>query len=256
MVEQPLFSLVTGSRNRPESLERFLRSVREQTTHPYEVLIADASDTPHRSDDPFVRVFPEPEPLGFIRGYNRVFPEARGEWVVWLNDDIELQPGWSDLLAATIGRGPQVDLFCLPLVEPGDKEPFLLLYRGLPLACFACVRRTAGDALGWFDEGYRFYGADPDLSLRFHATARRVAPVLGRPLFHHREEDDRRTENRSHLDADTARLERIWRPKVRALKRLYRRRSKPYFGGLKKGFCERYHSPTFRIPVGIECDPR
>jgi GT2 family glycosyltransferase len=255
-LEQPLFSLVTGSRNRPESLERFLASVKEHTTHPYEVLIADASDTPYESGDERVRVFPEPEPLGFVRGYNRVFPEARADWVVWLNDDVELMPGWSRLLAATISRGPQVDLFCLPLSEPGEEEPFLLLYHGLPLACFGCMRRLAGEALGWFDEGFGFYGADPDLSLRVTATGRRIAPVLGRPLFHHREEDDLRPANEASSSADTARLDKLWRRKVRSLRRLYRKRSKPYFGGLKKGFCERYWSPTFRIPVGISCDLR
>ena len=83
-----------------------------------------------------------------------------------------------------------------------------------------------------------------------------VAPVLGRPLFHYREEDDQRVQNESNRAADTARLERIWRPKVRALRRLYRQRSKAYFGGLKKGFIERYHSPTFKIPVGASYDLR
>ena len=176
---EPCFSLVTGTRNRPDAIARMIRSALDHVDASFELLVGDASDRPGGFEriDPRVEVIREPEPLGYTRGFNALFRRARGRFVCFLNDDVELPPGWgSALLAATL-RHPEVDLFCLPVIERGESAPSILLFMGMPFACMGAVRREAGEALGWFDEGYAFYGADPDLSLRLIASGRRLAPA-------------------------------------------------------------------------------
>lgn len=247
----PLLSVVAGTRNRPQCLQRFVGSVLEYTSHPFELLVGDASDRAprYRSHDPRVRVFDEPEPLGYVRGYNALFRRAAGRFVVFLNDDLEVRPGWSEQVLGTFERSPGVDLACLPMAEPGEPEPFLLLYGDLPYACFGAVRREVGERLGWFDERYRFYAADPDFSLRLLRAGRRLAPVFGAPLFHHRMPGEEREHNRAHFESDNRTLERRWRRRLGAVRRRYLGSCYGEFRGLETRWCQGHRTPALEIPA-------
>ena len=110
------------------------------------------------------------------------------------------------------------------------------------------VRREAGEALGWFDEGYRFYGADPDFSLRLILSGRRLAPVFGRPLVHHRHPDAARDANRVHFARDNGRLESVWAPRMEQVQRAYRRGSLRYFRRLETRWSEAHQTDALDIP--------
>jgi GT2 family glycosyltransferase len=231
----PFLSIVTGTRNRPASIDRMVRSVLDHTHGSFEVLVGDASDEQERLsfDDPRVTVVPEPEPLGPPRGFNALLRRARGRWVCWLNDDLEVLPGFGDALRAAIDRDPEVDLFCLPVVERGDDEALLLLHMSVPYACMGAVRRTSGEALGWFDEGYSFYAMDPDFALRLILSGRRLAPAHGADVAHHRLDDDLRAANREAFERDNARMRRRFRRRQSRIRRCYRRSSHRYFRHLE-----------------------
>ena len=247
--EPPRLSIVTGTRNRPESVERFVRSVLANVDEPFELLIGDASSQGRFfvSPDPRVVVFPEDPPLGPPRGFNALFRRARGEWVCFLNDDLEVGPGWSRALVAEMERHPEVDFFCLPMIEPGEPGYFIPLYHELPFACLGVVRREVGDALGWFDEGFRFYATDPDLALKAIDAGVRLAPAAGARVLHHRLSEDPSAGSRALYDADNGRLSRMWRPRRRALRRRYRRTSYRYFRHLGTRHSDFYHGPVLEI---------
>ena len=103
---KPLLSLITGTRNRPDGIARFLESVHTHTTSPYEVLVGDASDEPAQIDTAGgrVRIFREDPPRGYAAGYNRLLGHARGEVVVLLNDDLELLAHWHGKLESRFRR--------------------------------------------------------------------------------------------------------------------------------------------------------
>lgn len=247
----PVLSITTGTRNRPASIERFARSVLQHTTVPFELLVAEASDRePFWScDDARVRVFREDPPLGPVRGSNFLFRQARGAWICFLNDDLEVRPGWGEAVLASIARCPKADLLCIPVLERGDEVPRILLYHGLPYACMGVVRKSAGDALGWYDEGYRFYATDPDLALRMIAAGRWIAPVRGTCVVHDRIADEERASHAAALERDNARLLELWEPRLGALHRRYRRTSFRWFRDLGVSFSEVWNTDALEVPT-------
>ncbi len=235
-----------------------IRSVVANVDLPFELLIGDASDEQGLIEcaDPRVQIVPEPEALGPPRGYNTLFRMARGDWVCWLNDDLELPPGWGDAVRAAIESGPPVDLFCLPMIEPGDPEALILLFSQIPYACMGLIRRDAGEAMGWFDEGYSFYATDPDLALRLVAADRRLAPAVGAHVLHHHLKDEERFRNRERLERDNARLARHWMPRIPALRRCYRRTSYRYFRNLEVRRSEAWRTKALAIPLAPPAEER
>jgi GT2 family glycosyltransferase len=250
-VSEPVLSIVTGTRNRPDAIARMVRSIVEHTDLPFELLVADASDQQggFGNADPRVQVISEPEPLGPPRGYNILFRRARAPWVCWLNDDVEVPPGWGAGVLASIERNPEVDHFCLPVVERGESEALVLLYWGIPYACMGLVRREAGEAVGWFDEGYSFYATEPDLALRLIESGSRLAPALDTHVLHHRRPDEARVSNRESFARDNARFECLWRPRRNELRRRYRRTSFRYFRGLEVCRSEAWASKALVVPM-------
>ena len=247
----PVLSITTGTRNRPSSIHRFVASVLATTRVPFELLVADASDRAptFRCADARVRVYREEPPLGPVRGSNALFRRARADWVCFLNDDLQVTPGWDEAVLAAAARFPRADLLCLPVRERGEPSAKILLYWNLPYACMGVVRREAGDALAWWDEGYAFYAVDPDLALRMIAAGRRLAPVLRACVIHDRLADEERASHRQLLARDNARLERLWRPRLPELRRRYRRTSYRYFRGLETTFSRAWNTDALEVPL-------
>ena len=138
------------------------------------------------------RVFVSPVNLGFGGGNNRLAREARGELLLLLNDDAEVEDGWLEPLVETLDQHPDAAAVGSRILFPDGRvqEAGSVLFddgstapvgRGLPPgdASYAfrrrvdytsanslLVRRSAFDDIGGFDEGYYpAYYEDLDLAL-------------------------------------------------------------------------------------------
>jgi GT2 family glycosyltransferase len=152
---------------------------------PYEVVVvangpcAAHAATPELSSE-VVRVLTSAANLGFGGGCNRGAAHSSGEFLVLLNDDIEVLPGWLEALVETADRRPDAgavgSLILFPdgaIQEAGSiawrDGSTLAVGRGDSVAgnsynfvrrvdyCSACsllVRREAWEALGGFDPRY------------------------------------------------------------------------------------------------------
>lgn len=97
-IDRPFFSIIMATHLRPLTLARALRSLRAQTEADFEVLVvADALDADSAvvvaellgAQDTFIK---RTGPKGPAESRNRGLALARGEWIVFLDDDDTLQP--------------------------------------------------------------------------------------------------------------------------------------------------------------------
>jgi GT2 family glycosyltransferase len=158
------------------------------------------------------RVIVSPVNLGFGGGNNRAAAHATGEYLVMLNDDTEVQPGWLESLVETADRHREAGAVGSRVLKPDRtlQEAGSLIWRdastlgvgrGLPetspryrylrevdyvSACSLLVRRATFEQLGGFDERYfPGYNEDVDLCIGIRRLGQRVLYQPRSVVIHH-----------------------------------------------------------------------
>ena len=143
------------------------------------------------------RVYISPVNLGFGGGNNRLAREARGELILLLNDDAQVEAGWLEPLVQTLDEHPRAAAVGSRILHPDGRvqEAGSVLFddastapvgRGLPAgssdwafrrrvdftsANSLLLRASAFAEVGGFDEGYfPAYYEDLDLALALRAA--------------------------------------------------------------------------------------
>jgi glycosyltransferase involved in cell wall biosynthesis len=117
--------------SRPDYLGRVVDALRAQTlsTHSWELVLVDnaskrpPAETCDLSWHPGVRHVRE-EQLGVIRARLRGLAEARGELVVYVDDDTPISPRFLEEALAIAGQHPHLGVFGAGIVEPEYEAPF------------------------------------------------------------------------------------------------------------------------------------
>ncbi len=175
-----------------------LRSLDAQSHREHEVtVVADGGDPEVLAyldrEWPRVRVVSTPEPRGYAAAAALGVRSSRGRYLAMLNDDVELEPQWLELLVAELERDPKLgfvtgktllyderdvinetkqDLYTcgrfVPrgLLERDEGQWDQRLPTAIVTASASLYRRDAVEAAGGFDEDYFMYCEDADLCLR------------------------------------------------------------------------------------------
>lgn len=112
----PDISVIIASRNRAGSLRRLIPTLLSLSPQlRWELVVADNGSTDDTAAvlgrfGPRVRAVHEPR-AGKSRALNRAMAAARGELLVFTDDDVEPHPAWLDELAAAARRHPDADCF-------------------------------------------------------------------------------------------------------------------------------------------------
>jgi len=212
----PRISIVIPCFNGVAHTYACLRSLQSELTAalPCEVLVADDGSTDGTAariaQVQGVRYGINAENLGFLRNVNRAVQRARGEWILLLNNDVQVWPGWLQALWDTIAptTGAVVSQLVYPngrLQEAGGilwrdgratnfgrgddpQKPEYQFVRPVDYGSAASllVRRSLWEAIGGFDEIYApAYYEDADLAM---ALRQRGYQVLYQPrsiAIHH-----------------------------------------------------------------------
>lgn len=218
----PVLSLVTGTRNREEDFRRLLDSVQRNTEVDWEMVVADASDEPIRTENLTlnVRVIPERPRLGHSRGYNVAFRAAHGKWVIWLNDDCEVLPGYAEAAIYFMENRPTIGLGVLKYSNRGGHFTYNW-HHDMPYANFGILSKEFGDQIGWFDEELRMYGCDNSLAFRVLIAGRGIAVVPNAYIVHYECNDAERDLNQYDRFTESDRLNQKYAPYLDQMKRTY-----------------------------------
>jgi len=99
-----LTSLIILTRNNLEYTRLCLESIRKYTPEPHEIIVVDNGSTDgtveYLEDQPDVKLVKNGYNLGFALGNNRGLREARGDYIVFLNNDVVVTEGWLTRLLA------------------------------------------------------------------------------------------------------------------------------------------------------------
>ena len=150
--------------------------------------------------------------LGFGGGNNRAAAAARGEYLVMLNDDAEVQPGWLEALVETADKHRDAGAVGSRILHPGGwlQEAGSVVWsdastigvgRGLPpgsrrydylrevdyaSACSLLVRRETFERVGGFDQlFFPAYNEDVDLCFAIRRLGQRVLYQPRSVIVHH-----------------------------------------------------------------------
>jgi GT2 family glycosyltransferase len=193
-----VISVVIPNWNGARYLEACLPALHRQSFTDAEIIVVDNGSEDEsvnliRRDYPSVRLIELPENVGFAAACNHGIRDARGRFIVLLNNDTEADPGWLEALhdAAvrdkTIGMVASKILLSLETCEI-DSVGMLVYADGIgrqrgrgriddgrfdkveeilyPSACAALYKKEMFDDIGLFDEDFFLYCEDTDLGLR------------------------------------------------------------------------------------------
>jgi ADP-heptose:LPS heptosyltransferase/GT2 family glycosyltransferase len=202
-------------------IETCIRTLREQTAYRnFEIVCVDNIPPSQVGWKRWLRdnadkVVNMPEAFNWSRFNNQAAAATEGEYLLFLNDDMEvIEPGWLDALLEHAQR-PEVGIVGARLLYPGGKvqhagmflatpgiarhafrfaaadEPgyfgLALTQRNVIAVTGACllVRRDTFDALGRFDEAHEIVNNDLDFCLRAHKAGLFTVYTPYARLIHH-----------------------------------------------------------------------
>jgi GT2 family glycosyltransferase len=204
-VERPLVSVLVLSRRRTARLRALLASVAAQDYAPAEVrvLANGCAETAAmvRAEFPSVLVTELPENVGCAPGRNRIAAEAKGELLLFLDDDGELRA--TDIVSkcvAAIVADARVGVLSLSLFNAASDKPtgWRRTLGRLPFPCYhasfaggACLARAKAfrDA-GGYAEAFLGFGEEFDLTVRLYAAGWAVLHFPDAAFHHHVEKTD------------------------------------------------------------------
>ena len=125
----PSVSIIIVTWNALPLLKQCLPSVVATQHDSFEIILADNASTDGSAEwvketYPDVRVVTHPENWAFCKGNNEAIPYARGEYIVLLNNDVEVTPGWLSPLVETMQNDPLVAAVQPKLLQYTDRNRF------------------------------------------------------------------------------------------------------------------------------------
>jgi GT2 family glycosyltransferase len=184
--------------------------------------------------------------LGFLESCNRAAGEARGAYLLFLNNDTEVQEGWLDSMVALFGADERAGLVGAKLLFPDGRlqeaggivwrdgsahhrgryddprRPEYNHVREVDYCSGACllIESSLFRALGGFDTRYApAYYEDTDLAFRVRHAGKKVLYQPQAVVVHHEgvsNGTDTRSGIKAHQVANQAKFRERWRKELEA----------------------------------------
>lgn len=223
-------SIIIVSWNVRELLRKCLTSIFYQTKIPFEVIVVDNASRDGSAEMvaknfPQVRLIRNMKNVGFGKANNQGVKLARGEYVIFLNDDTEIKNGALDTMVTWLDRHSAVGVIGARLLNPDGTlqrgtarcfptfkvlatmllgwHSFLLHKKWLRqhylldetfthdtavdqvMGASLMTRKSLLDKLGGFDEEFWIWFEEIDLCQRYHEAGYQVYVVSQAAIIHH-----------------------------------------------------------------------
>ncbi len=214
---EPRVSVIIPNWNGTRYLAPCLASLRKQRFGDFEVIVVDNASTDDsvemvQRDYPEVRLVRLPTNKGLTGGVNAGIAEARGDIIVLLNNDTEVDENWLAELVGALDAHPEASMAASKMRlfdrrdvihSAGDyyRTDGIPGNRGVweedtgqydnndhvfgPCGGAAAYRRSLLDQIGLFDEDLFMYCEDVDMAWRAQLAGHRCVFAPGAVVYHH-----------------------------------------------------------------------
>lgn len=192
-------AIVLGTRNRLDTLKRCLGALLHGVHTDHEIIVVDAGSTDgtleylHNLNG--IHVICDGELTGQAQSLNRVFGTLQTEYVCWLSDDNVVQDRAVDLAVEILDQENDIGMVALKTKDVtghAKDEPYIGgIWSSGVLNCNQGLLRTALlQKLRGFDEQFRDYGIDADLTTQVLLAGYRVVFTKMVAIHHYRNTND------------------------------------------------------------------
>ena len=188
--------VLVATYNRLALLRSVVDAIEQGTRTPHELVVIDGGSTDGTIEyiEKHPRITPvlQGELLGTARCYNRAWRQVESRYSCWLSDDTDVVPGSLDTAVAILEADPTIGMVGLKMKDtkgPGRHEPYRggISEHGILNCNHGLLRTALGRRVGFFNEEYRSYMIDPDLTASILCTGHRVVMTRDVAVLHHRE---------------------------------------------------------------------
>jgi GT2 family glycosyltransferase len=217
MDRPPLLSVIIPNWNGKRFLMECIDSLKEQTFHDFETILVDNGSTDGSADfaqqhyGDFIRIIRIEKNLGYTGGNNVGIRAARGEYIVLLNNDTQVDSTWLEALVEAIGSNPQIGMWASKVYSYHQRDRIegvgeLIYWDGLnrargqfekemgqyekkeeiffPPGVGAMYRKVVFEEIGLFDEDFFAYGDDAEIGIRARLAGWRCLYVPKAVIYH------------------------------------------------------------------------
>jgi GT2 family glycosyltransferase len=225
-MSQIQLSVVIGTYNRIEILRQCLDSLINNINVSNEIIVIDAGSTDgtldylkHLSD---IRLVCDEGLLGQAKSLNRVFRSLKSKYVCWLSDDNIVIHGMLDTAVKIMERDPKIGLVGLKVRDVSGSHassPYLggIWQSGILTCNQGTLRTSLVQKLGGFDEEFRDYGIDGDLTTRVLLEGYKVVFTKKVAIHHLRDHESDSWTDSSGRKHKMERAQELYRQKYEEL---------------------------------------
>jgi len=188
--------ILVATYNRLESLKRSLTSIADGTQCSHEIIVIDGGSTDGTVE--YLRTLSHITPvfqgklIGQARACNEVWRQVNSKYTCWLNDDTELIAGSLDLAVDILDQGSDIGMVGLKMKDVDNPKPYMgaVSEYGIINCNHGVLPTDLLAKLGYFNEEYRSYGIDPDLTAAVLCSGKKVVMTKKVSVLHYREPTD------------------------------------------------------------------
>lgn len=218
--------ILVATYNRIDLLKRTLDSIANGTRCSHEIIVIDGGSTDGTIE--YLKLHPSITPmfqgklLGTARAYNQVWRQIESKYTCWLSDDTEIVDGSLDLAVNILETHPEIGMVGLKMKDtmgPWNHEPYMggLSEYGILTCNHGVLSPDLLKSVGYFNEAYRSYTIDPDLTASVLCTGKSVVMTKRISLPHHREWANHEGEEKIKRDMGGIDNAKIYREKFEFL---------------------------------------